>query len=267
MLTTAIARVFESAPRKVEPLPIEVEQELIAAAKLSDERAYEALLDQYSPALRGAVDREYRRLRRAEANVTVDEVREIVLLAFVEAVTTSEGERLAGNLRPAIARTFDRELPQPSALSIPARTVSRLMAILREAKGDIVAAEGIASSMGMSPDVFRDALAAVRTSSDSLDALLDESPDGVSVGIPVGVVERGFATVEQRAMVAAAFAAIADDAKATVVIRDYYGFNDYEPVPDAEIAHRRGMSRSAVQRKRTEGVDRMRRAIAPELAE
>ncbi|MEO2133344.1 MULTISPECIES: hypothetical protein [unclassified Microbacterium] len=268
MLTTAIARVFTAPTRPLEPLPLEVERELIAAAKLSDERAYEALIDQYAPAIRKATQREHRRLR--DSGVDIDEVRSLVLLGFVEAVATCEGERLAGNIRPAIARTIDAELPSPSAVTVPARTMSRFMAVLAEAGGDIQLAAELAPSMDLSVETFHSVREALR-SWDSLEGLTEDGEEGHGHGRDLDaasaiLTERGYASVEAKAMCAAAFAAIAHDEKATLVVRDAYGFSDYRPLSDAEVAERRGMSRSAVQRTRTEALGTMRRELGVEVS-
>ncbi len=242
--------LFDAPAPTLDPMPFDDEVADIAAAKAGNKAAADRLLTAYIPALRGAATREYKRLRDTH---DMDEVRSLVLLAFTEAIhTTNPDSRLAGNLKGRIQHATHNDALPPSAVSVPPRTYSRFVQIMDAAEGDWAKAEELAPGLGMTVEVLR-AVRDARHTWGSLDATM-ESASGADwePNLASLAEETGYATVEQAAIVEAAFAAV--DALAALVIRDAYGFTEYEPIPDAEIAHRRGYSRSKVQRIRTEGL-------------
>jgi hypothetical protein len=273
---TTLRAIFDDKLVTREKLEHAEETRLIRAAQDGDLGAYETLLMQYAHGLRALVEQEY---ARAAGHVDALETRANVLLAFAEAVHECQtGERVAFRLPKAALRVAD-EHHLVGGFAIPARTRQRFTQARREAgpDGD---AEAKALELGMTRETFR----AVKEALDaqSLDDLigggLEKANDRAYAPHGAGnnfdseprtsslTVERGYSTVEQRADVAKAFAAV--DVITGDVIRDAYGFTEYDPIPDAEIAHRRGYSRSKVQRIRAEGLSTMRKALnVPEASE
>lgn len=265
MSATTLKAVFDDNLTPVEHLPLEEEVTLIEQARSGDESAFERLVWQYAAGLRALVKKEY---NRASGLVDAEETRANVLLAFTEAVHAARpGERVAPQLKGAVLDVA-KEHHLVSGFTIGLRTRQRYMQALREAGpgGD---AEAKAVELGMTRETFaavRDALGTY-----SLDGVLEAIRStvvvsggdayGMEPGMSAVTTERGYATVDQRLTVAKAFAAV--DAITGDVIRDAYGFTEYDPIPDAEIAHRRGYSRSKVQRIRTEGLVTMRKAVDP----
>lgn len=266
MNATTLADILDAKlDRGAESLPFEEELALIERAQSGDEDAYVALLRQYAHGLRNLMKTEH---SRAGGLVDADETRANVLLAFAEALAECDGTtRIAAKLR---VKVYDvaTEHHLVGALSVPTRTRQRYMQALREAgpDGD---AEATAAELGMSREAFlavRDAIGArsIEDMHATRMARMNEehsttyftSPEQEATGI---TPERSYASVEQRATVERAFAAV--DELTGDIIRDAYGFTEYDPIPDAEIAHRRGFSRSKVQRIRTEGIVTMRRAL------
>ncbi|WWV91889.1 hypothetical protein GMYAFLOJ_CDS0059 [Microbacterium phage phiMiGM15] len=257
MTAPTLRAIFDDKLTGADRLPLEEETALIARAQAGDFDAYNALLVQYAHGLRAMAEQEY---ARAAGHVDHDETRANVLLAFAEALhECQEGDRVAFRLPKATLRVADSH-HLVGGFTIAERTRQRYMQARREAgpDGD---AEAKARELGMTRETFlsvRDALDA-----SSFDGILEEQGDS---GMQAIGLERGYSTVEQRADVAKAFAAV--DVITGDVIRDAYGFTEYDPIPDAEIAHRRGFSRSKVQRIRSEGLATMRKALnVPEVAE
>ncbi|GEB46978.1 hypothetical protein MTE01_29230 [Microbacterium testaceum] len=253
---TTLRAIFDDKLVAREKLEHAEETRLVRAAQDGDLDAYNTLLRQYAHGLRSLAEQEY---ARAGGHVSHDETRANVLLAFAEAVHECQaGDRVAFRLPKATLRVAD-EHHLVGGFTIAERTRQRYMQALREAgpDGD---AEAKARELGMTRETFlsvRDALGA-----SSFDGILEEQGDA---GMQAIGLERGYSTVEQRADVAKAFAAV--DVITGDVIRDAYGFTEYDPIPDAEIAHRRGYSRSKVQRLRSEGLSTMRKALnVPEVS-
>ncbi|QDF14223.1 RNA polymerase sigma factor [Microbacterium phage GardenState] len=272
-VTTTIAAIFTGQlSATVTRLELDEELALIEAAQNGNEAAYEALLVQYAHALKGLARTEY---NRAGGTVDHDETRANVLLAFAEAVAECDGTtRVSAKLKKAALHVAD-EYHLVGGFSIPERTRQRYFQALREAgpDGDAVAK---AAELGMGADTFAAVAQALRAQ--SLDELTGATPEhgkatqgGQSAIASRGVamesltVERGYSTTEQRVLVDQAFAAVDDITEG--VIRDAYGFTEYDPIPDAEIAHRRGFSRSKVQRIRTNGIATMRVALGVDTEE
>jgi len=262
--------LFEAPAPKLEALPLEEELELIARAQDGDEAAHNALLRQYIPALRGAVSAQYKRLRDTH---DLDEVRSLVFLAFVEGVKTVDaGKRLAGNFAGRVKHAVHNDALPPSAVSVPPRTYSRFVQIIEAAGGDPRKAEELAPGMGMTVEVLR-SIRDARGMWGSLDELTGASDEagritvgGQSAEGSLDVIARsayhyeaGYASTEARHTVELAFAAIDEQARA--IVRLAYGFADYEALPDAEVGHRLGFTRSKVQRVRMVSLEVMHDAV------
>ncbi|WDS52078.1 DNA binding protein [Microbacterium phage Caron] len=276
MNATTLAVIFDAKLIPAAPLELEQELALITAAQGGDSDAYVTLLRQYAHGLRGLAKSEY---SRAGGMVDADETRANVLLAFAEALAACDGTtRVAAKLKSSVYSVAE-EHHLVGNFAIPTRTRQRYFQALREAgvDGD---AEAKAIELGMSREVFlavKDVIgarsleeAAAHFSKATPGSGVDMAASGaggIGWDMPMEslTAERNYATVDQAADVARAFDAV--DELTEGVIRDAYGFTEYDPIPDAEIAHRRGFSRSKVQRIRTEGIATMRVALIGDEAE
>jgi hypothetical protein len=261
MSKPTLHELFDAPAPKLAPLSHEEELDLALRAQAGDEDAYNELLRQFIPALRGYAITE---ARRANGYVDRDETRANILLAFAEAVAkVSATYHFNGALKSTVRQTAD-SYQLVGAVAIPERTRSRFLEIARSKGGNLKEAEAVAHEFGMTPEVFR-AVAEALNLWGSYEATVDAPGvlDGIGNREPatyplVGNPAEDETAVDIRLLVDAAFAAV--DETTGGVIADAYGFSDYEPLPDAEIAHRRGYSRSKVQRIRTEGLVAMHAA-------
>jgi hypothetical protein len=266
-MSATLSAIFDDKLVAAAPLPFDEELDLIARAQDGDKAAYETLLMQYAHGLRALADREY---ARAGGYVDAEETRANVALAFAEALAKCDGStRIAAKLKAEAKHVAD-DFHLVGAFSVPTRSRARYMQAVREAGpgGD---AEAKAAELGMTADTFQAARAVFRT--DSLDELVDARfalanshaytySDGAHDREPnmtAIYIERGYANVDEQEMCRQAFAAV--DGTTGAIMRDAYGFTEFDPLPDAEIAHRMGFTRSKVQRLRSEGLVTMREAL------
>lgn len=254
-----LSDIFEAKiTTAAEALPLDEELALISRAQGGDEDAYNALLMQYRLGLRGLVRTEY---ARAGGFVDADETRANVLLGFAEALASCDGTtRLSAKLKGATL-TASHEFHLVDNFNVPYRTRQRYMQALREAGPDGNAEEK-AVELGMSPEVFRAIREALRAG--SYEGMLDDGTGEMSgrsreASMTTVTPERAYAEVDDAILVARAFAAVGELEEG--ICRDAYGFTEYDPIPDAEIAHRRGMTRPTVQRVRTRALEAMREAL------
>lgn len=248
-----------------ETLPLAQEVALITAAQDGDAEAYDELLRTYGPALRNAVN-------RAKKTLDVEEARSTALLAFHECLMGHDVDdenyvdgRLAPRLLPALKEALGEAQVEANALfQIPRRSFTRYLGILAAADGDALAARELAPSMGMKETTF-DSIRAVVHESTSVEAALAGSEGDTLAATPIlEVTEHStFDEVEDRVLIEIAFTAV-DDEEARIIELGY-GFTEYDPVPDAEIGHRLGLSRPAVQRKRGKGLSKMRESLGVTL--
>ena len=239
---------------------LEAEREAIAAAKGGDNTATDKLLRAYAPVLRSAVAAYLN--ESSSATYDADEVRATALLGFVQAVNDFDPEthaRLAAIVKKTVVRTLCNEFLTPSSFSVPARTLQRFYGILRAAEGNVFEATALAPKFDMSKETFLAVLSAVRNV-DSLDGASADDENHTDAIEGARPLWDGTATdAEDAVLVAAAFNAV-DDLEEDVC-RLSYGFADYEPVPDAEIGHRLGLSRQKTQRTRSAALGKMRLAL------
>lgn len=252
------------------------EAQLIAVAQghaatvgpASPEAAKSRLIDAYGPALRAAVRTfSYGMEGGGNSQMDTEDVQSAALVGFLALIADhdlSKSPRLAGRVAPYLARYLSEEFGAVAAFTVPTRTLSRFYGILKAADGDATVAEATADEYGMSRETFRDVHAAVRGTG-SLDAETDDDradrdPLATPVFTPSPVVD-----VEDKILVDMAFAAM-DDEEARIC-ELYYGFTEYEPVPDAEIAHRVGVSRPAIQRRRFKALAKARKSLGVALDE
>ncbi|CCQ44285.1 RNA polymerase sigma factor, sigma-70 family protein [Pseudarthrobacter siccitolerans] len=241
---------------------VEAEREAIAAAKQGDNAAMESLLRAYAFAIKSAVSR----FRAEGASATADEedLRSSALLGFVEAVNTfdpDKHERLAAVVKNVLARTLREEYMTPTAFSVPDRTLTRFYGILRKAEGNVYEAAALAPQFDMSRETFFAVLSAVRNV-DTLDGApnSDDELHGDLTASARPLWDGAASDAEDAILIATAFEAVNDLEEE--VCRLAYGFTEYEPVPDAEIGHRLGLSRQKTQRTRSSALGKMRQALA-----
>ncbi|UDL14648.1 DNA binding protein [Arthrobacter phage KeAlii] len=239
---------------------VEAELEAIAAAKQGDNTATESLLRAYAPAIRNAVAS-----FRSEG-ADEEELRASALLGFMEAINLFDPEkhnRLSAIVKKTLIHTLGVEYMTPTSFTVPTRTLQRFYGILRKAEGNVYEAAAMAPKFDMSRETFLAVLSAVRNV-EALEATQDDSRGeftGHGKEIQYRPIWDGSATdAEDAILVAAAFAAV-NELEADVC-RLSYGFTDYEPVPDAEIGHRLGLSRQKTQRTRSSALGKMREALA-----
>lgn len=237
-------------------LDLAEEMTAIEAAKAGDEKATLDLLFAYAPALRNAVKRYREALDRDDAQAEAVSS----FLGAVRDFDATKGERLAGIVASRIGHDLGILAAAGSTFAIPERTLSRFYGILRRSGGDVEAAADSATEYGMARETFLSVLAHVRQT-DSLDGI-SEGPDGEGRDARAASLwgaSAPMADAEDRILAEIAFGAV--DEVESQVCGLAYGFTDYDLVPDAEIAHRLGMTRSTVQRRRTSALDKMRDAL------
>lgn len=238
----------------------DAEREAIAAAKAGDNAATDKLLRAYAPVLRSAVGQYIN--DSATAAYDGDEVRSTALLGFAQAIHDFDPEihtRLSAIVRKTVIRTLSNEFMTTSSFSVPARTLQRFYGILRAAEGNVFEATALAPKFDMSKETFLAVLHAVRNV-DSLDgAPADDEGHTEAIEHARPLWDGSATDAEDAVLVATAFGAV-DDLEADVC-RLSYGFTDYEPVPDAEIGHRLGLSRQKTQRTRSGALGKMRVAL------
>lgn len=252
-------------------LPQADETLTIAAAKLGDEGATLRLLRAYGPALRaavsrfksGVVDGQTSGAHSADGTPSrsIEDLHGAALVAFMEVLTEHDpalNPRLAGRLVPRLNKHLADEATRSAAFAVPERTLSRFYGILREYDGDVSEATEHASDHGMSREVFLQILAAAQT--DSVEAVT-VSQDGTPYDVAASPVftSSPVVDVEDRILVEVAFKAVDDEEER--ICRLAYGFTEYDPQPDAEIAHRTGLTRPTVQRKRAIALGKMRKKL------
>jgi DNA-directed RNA polymerase specialized sigma subunit len=253
-------------------LSLEEEREALHEAKAGAEAATLKLLYAYAYALRGVAG-DYRHaagLRAAgprDIHVS-DDLRMAAVEGFLEALYAFDLDgahsRLAATVEGYIANSLSRAVVAPVAVSVPERTLKRFYAILRKAEGDPVRGAAMAPHFSMTEETFDSVLKAVRNVQ-SLDGPAGgpaggpggHSPDRLDFSAVTG--QDYLNDIEDRLLVEAAFAAV-DDLEEEVC-RLAYGFGDSDPIPDAEVGHRLGLSRPKVQRVRASALGKMHNAI------
>lgn len=266
-------RLFTYADAVVVTEPEEVA--LIEAAQAGDEDAYARLLEIYGPAIRAAVNSARKIIDEEEAQATA-------LVAFAEVLASHDPHnpdyldgRLAPRLAPHLKDALGLAVAGSYAFQVPKRSLTRYLGILKEADGDPAAARDLAPSRSMSVETF-DAIRAAAAATSLTEATefgedfhrTGEGSEGTSyrasdlaaspLFAPAPVVD-----IEDRLLVQAAFRAVEDQEARIVELA--YGFTEYDPVPDAEIAHRLGLTRPTVQRKRGKALTSMRKALGVTL--
>ncbi len=253
---------------------VDAEREAIELAKEGDETATVALLYAYASALRNGVRWFANAAPSAPQAADLEDVRVRAVLGLQEAIRAfdpARHRRLAAIAAGYIADEVASAAEAATAFSVPERTLKRFFGILRKADGNVYEAAALAPQHEMKRETFFAVLSAVRDVT-SYDAALGGNSGGFdgttgerfAEGVERGIVARPIwsgehADAEDRVLVEAAFGAV-DELEARVC-RLAYGFEEYDPLPDAEIGHRLGMSRPKTQRVRAGALGKMREAL------
>jgi DNA-directed RNA polymerase specialized sigma subunit len=240
----------------------DAEREAIALAKNGDNEAVIALMYAYSYALNNAVKWFTRALPSADKSA-LEEVRLNLVTGLIEAVRkfdASEHKRLAAIIKPHLTEQISETAVSASAFTVPRRTLIRFFSILRHANGNVYEAAALAPSYSMATQTFLAVLSALRgVESYDADSSEDEASDKLDRLDSAQSIYGVDLSNEDRLTVEAAFEAV--DELETDVCKLAYGFTDYDPVADAEIGHRLGLSRPKVQRVRSGALGKMRQAL------
>jgi DNA-directed RNA polymerase specialized sigma24 family protein len=231
----------DSAAPTTPEIPAEQHEALVLAAQAGDMSASERLFVSVSGYLRSLV------YRYTVTDADQEEAFAVASLAFAEAVREyAPGGRFIGILRARVIRDLtDAGSGSAFAVRVPGRTLRRFFSILKKADGDLEAGAALAPAYHMDRHTFVEIAAAVHDAA--------EMPDAAFAGPSTSDV------VEEALLLDVAWAAV-DDFE-TDVCRLAYGFSDYTPNSDGEIAEKLGYSRPKVQRTRTGALDKMREAL------
>lgn len=226
----------------------EEERWLIARFQGGDAEALEPLVLAYLPLLLKAV--------RTHSHLDRDDARQACLEGLMRAVHAFDLQRdcrLAGILPSYLDHALAKAGTEGRAVRIPSRSYARYQGIMRRAGGDLTKAIEIAGEHKMAVNTLLAVHHAVRAES------LDASEAAEWLADPLEHVYE--LEEDQLRLVAAAFAVL--DCLEEEIIRASCGFTpDFEPQPDAEIAHRLGMTRPTVQRRRAAALRKVREALA-----
>jgi DNA-directed RNA polymerase specialized sigma subunit len=276
--------VFASIRRgvTVEPVTEAEEAALILAAQAGDEAATYDLIRLYAPAIRKALSRAGEALGSEEAEAEV-------LLAFLEAIASHDAgihPRLAGRIAERLGTALQWATSATQTFSIPTRTMSRYLAILKAADGDVEEGARIASAHDMDPATFLRITEATRT--DSLQVLADSEHTSRAADrgkvLGYGDAADAYLAVEDSVTIESLFALL--DERETTITRFSYGFDalplaededpkeglaktreeGYAVANDGVIARHLGMGRSTVARVRAQALSTMREALTGEEA-
>ena len=227
--------------------------ELIAAAKSGDAAAFDTLY-------RGVIGALRRWSREFPDTVDYENALAVSNLAFAEAVHDFDpraGASFIGLLKTYVWRALT-DAPRVSgegssvavSVSVPERTLKRFYSILRAADYDLARGLEIAASKNMAADTFRDLYYALATEGGTVSA--DDESAAYLVPDPSSVEQQA----EETLLLETAWKAV-DDFE-TDVLRLAYGFSDYRPNSDGEIAEKLGYGRATIQRRRQGALSKMR---------
>ncbi len=258
---SVITEIFDRRAEK--RFTVEEERELLQAAQSGDEAAKIEILFAYAPALRNGLTWFTRAQASAPQAADLDDVRQSAVMGLLEAIVAFQPDthnRLAAIASKYITNAVSVHSQDASGFTIPERTMKRFFGILRLAEGNVGEAVKLAPQHEMKAETFLAVLQAVRNV-DGLEALQgdgDSSGSGHEVACS-SIFGDSVADAEDAVLVEVAFSAV-DDLE-TDVCRLSYGFADYDPVSDAEVGHRLGLSRAKAQRVRAGALGKMRQAL------
>lgn len=243
---------------KSSPNSLDKERQLIAATQAGCNESCGALLTQYAPLIKKYAS-------QAPKQVEREEVQGVLMLGFMEAVNDfdpEENSNLAATLPCYLRRALSEIGVTASSFTIPSRSLSRWLNILKKSDGDIYKAINMAPKAGMSRETFMAIHSALR-STNSLDAVLSAGPYitrslHVTTEEPVGESDNE--------LVDLVFDMRGDendlsDREATI-LRYAYGWMTYgEQLTDDAVGEKLGLSRPSVQRLRQSALEKSRRRL------
>lgn len=260
---TTLTDIFESGV--FEPMTLLDERLAIVSAKDGDKDATTRLLRAYAPAIRAGVAWYTSRSLNALQQTDVDDIRSAAVLGVLDAIQAFDLEKHE-RLAAIVARHIDHEISAQAdvvpGFTVPSRTLSRFFGILRAASGNVYEAARLAQDYNMRTETFLAVLGSLRDvdSIDEITSAAYRGTDGAGTDLVASPLwDNKTPDVEDRILVEAAFAAM--DTLEKDVIRLAYGFIEADPVPDAEIGHRFGLSRQKTQRTRALGLAKARIAL------
>jgi DNA-directed RNA polymerase specialized sigma subunit len=256
-MNTVLADIFDrNIERRFES--VEVEVAAIASAKAGDEQAVIDLMYAYTFALNNALGK-FRNAgggNRGAYGDSTEERRSLAVMGFMEAIHAFDPEKHT-RLSAIVGVHLVQEIGSmvgPIAFTVPQRTLTRFFSILRMADGDLAAGAKLAPEYSMTSETFQAVAEACRTTSHGIPSAGDPTWE-----TDVSPLWSRADKEEDDILVMAAFSAV-DDLEGQVVSMAY-GFDDYDPIADAEVAHRMGLSRPKVQRVRSSALGKMREAL------
>jgi len=216
---------------------------LALRAQSGDTSAAETLLGSFIAYLRSMVR------NHTHESADADDALSVATLAFMEAIHAFEpGGSLVGlvttRVRSALTASNNSTVPA----HVPERTLKRYFSILRRADGDPARAVEMAPQFGMARETFEEIAAAVLGAESVAEA--DE------LGYLVSTVRSVSDMAEETLLLETAWKAV-DDFE-TDILRLAYGFSDYRPNSDGEIAEKLGYGRATIQRRRQGALSKMR---------
>lgn len=226
-------------------LDAETERKLIIRAQRGDEQAMLDLRTAYMPALRAAA-------RRFEEMLGEDAMQEadLCFIGIVYNHDFDKAQRLSQRIKDELSHALKQAATMASSqFTIPQRTQTRFLNAVRKADGDMALAVEYAQEFGLSRDTFY-ALYEVLRGVTHLDAYQGDGATPISPD--------RFVDIETKTMVDMAFRAVSTEEAS--VLEDHCGFTG-EPVPIAEIAHKRGVSRKHINEVKNRGLNKMRREV------
>jgi len=216
---------------------------LIAAAQNGDHAATEQLLAAYDNAARAAANRFGSTLDAEDALQTA----RLGILTAIAAYDPAKYDRLAAIVIGYMLEELTGAASSAGHIQIPARTLTRYWAILRACDGDVNRSSISAQEHGMTRETFSAIHAAVTR---------EELPLGLAEPADTNDL---YDSIDDQVMSRQALGAMDDTQRR--VVRLAYAFDSYRPLSDGEISEEVEMSRSAVQRARTSGLDAARKSL------
>ena len=234
------------------------ERPIIQKAQNGCGESYETLLTKYAPLLK-------KYARSAPRTAETDEVQGALLLGFVEAVTDYQPEQhdtLAATLPNYLKRSLSGIGITASSFTIPQRSLSRWLMIMRKADGNTFKALEMAPSFSMTTETFL-AIRSVLRDTNSLEAVL---LGGEYVVRTLHIHSKDPVGESDHELTQLVFQHKGDENDLTdqeaQVLRHAYGYMTYgEPQTDDAVGANIGISRSSVQRIRTTALDKARRRL------
>ena len=212
-----------------------------------------SLLYDYAPALRGTVV-PYR------AALGAEEAQAIAVATLVEVChAVTPGSFLAGVLVEYLRDALSTAAGSTMGISVPSRTMKRVIGLLRKAEGDLALAAVLAPSYELTKETFYAAVTAM-----GVDSLEGQAETHGASDRARPVWESDDTAAEDRILAEAALRSV--DPIQRSVCRHAYGFESYgDPLSDEAVGEALGLGRSKVQRTRSAALTKMRETLCVTL--